>query len=207
VVLLSALLFALRWRHPGMIQALVLLLVFPVGILSLSALSGKAYNARYTVPGVVGFIGVLSIAASDLRLRSRAIGVVALLGVAIWADVQWFTSARYWKEDARAAVAWMKDNLSPGALVAVAPGYSVQPLAHYAGLGGADVHFVSAEGGEGSAGSGVPVALVLTRLHHVPDWRALRADFINRSGSGIRRAEVVGYEILLRRQAGARIQR
>jgi uncharacterized membrane protein len=207
VVLLSALLLALRWRRPGMTQALVLLLVFPVGILSLSALSGKAYNARYTVPGVVGFIGVLSIAASDLRPRSRAIGVAALLGLATWADVQWFTSARYWKEDARAAVAWMKDNLAPGAVVAVAPGYSVQPLAHYARLGGADVHFLPAGKGDGPAGAKAPVALVLTRLHHVPDWRALRADFIDRSGSGIRRVEVVGYEILVRSPSGARMQR
>jgi hypothetical protein len=204
LVLVCVLLVARHWRRPGMAYALVLFLGFPLGILGLSALSGKAYNARYTLPGVVGFIAVLSLAIGSLRARSRAIGLAALMGVAIWADVQWFTVSRYWKEDARAAVAWLDHHMAPGTAVAVAPSYATQPLAYYAGLGGAELHFLPAEVGDSVPRREASAVLILTRLHHVPDWRALRADFVHRSGPGLRRVEVVGYEILIGPQAHTR---
>jgi hypothetical protein len=207
VVLLGALVVSVRARRSGMTPLLLWLVVSLLGILSLSALSGKAYNVRYTLPGLVGFIGVVSIAACALRPRFRAIGLVVLIGVSLWADVQWFRSARYWKEDARAAAAWLGRNLAPGATVAVAPSYGIQPLAYYAELGGADLRLLPAERGDSFRGVDAPVALVLTRLHHVPDWRELRAEFTSRSGPGMQEVQMVGYEILVGRRAQTRIDR
>lgn len=170
------------------------------GILALSALSGKAYNVRYTLPALVGFLGIVSIAMRALGPRPRALWLTALIGLALWADAQWFSSARYWKEDSRAAVAWLRDQLAPGATVAVAPDYSVQPLAYYARKAGAELRFRSIPPG-GFPGGTSPDALVLTRLHHVPEWRDLKADFVGVVGVGLLEGQVAGYEMLVRPQA------
>jgi 4-amino-4-deoxy-L-arabinose transferase-like glycosyltransferase len=195
--LLGALVVPAVKRRAGMTYFVLLLGIPLAAVFGLSALSGKAYNIRYTLPALVGFVGLVSIAGCALRPLSRALGLAGLIGVALWADVQWFRSARYWKEDSRAAVEWLRDNLAPGATVAVAPSYSVQPLAYYADRAGAEIHFLPVPPGADFSGSASPDALVLTRLHHVPDWREIKANFVSQVGVSARELQVVGYEILI----------
>ena len=192
-------------RRATMTYFIALLGIPLAGIFVLSALSGKAYNVRYTLPALVGFLGIVSIATRALGPRSRALWLTALMGLALWADVQWFCSARYWKEDSRAAVAWLRDNLDPGATVAVAPNYCVLPLAYYTRKAGAELRFLPILPGVGFPGGTPPDALVLTRLHHVPNWRELKADFVGLIGVRVREGHVAGYEMLVRPQLQQRI--
>jgi len=207
VVLLGALVVSVVKRRAAMTPFIALLVIHLAAILGLSALSGKAYNVRYTLPALVGFVGVISVAGRALRPGPRAVGLTVLVGVALWADVQWFRSERYGKEDSRAAVAWLRDNLAPGATVAVAPSYGVEPLAYYARKAGARIRFLPIGSGADVPGSTSPDVLVLTRLHHVPDWRELKANFVGRAGVGVREVQVVGYEILVGSQAPTRVER
>jgi hypothetical protein len=43
-----------------------------------------------------------------------------------------------------------------------------------------------------------PAALLLTRLHHVPEQKALAAEFRRSAGASLVEHTVVGYEILAR---------
>jgi hypothetical protein len=115
----------------------------------------------------------------------------------LWADGQWFWVRGYWKEDSRAAVEWLRARLGPGAVVAVAPSYYDQPLAYYSNKAGAALQFVDIPPGTDSLALRPLNALVLTRLHHVPDWKKLKASFVRRAGPGVLETEVAGYQVLI----------
>ena len=189
---------ALKWRRAPEPWFTVLLAV-PLGfIFLLAALSGKAYSIRYTLPSLIGFLGIMSVAVNALGPRSRTLGLAALFGLALWADAQWFWLPRYWKEDSRALVSWLRDKLPPGATVAVAPGYQNNLLEYYASKAGAEFHFRGVPPDSSLSGDTPPDALVLTRLHHVPNWRKFKADFVHLSGRQVVEGQVAGYEMLVR---------
>jgi 4-amino-4-deoxy-L-arabinose transferase-like glycosyltransferase len=196
--LLAVLLILWLNRRATMVPFLVLLAISLAGVFALAALSGKPYNVRYTLPGLIGFLVSMTIAGRTLKPRVRALALAVPVGIAAIGDAQWFWVSRYWKEDTRAAVTLLRDRVRPGASVAVAPSYSIPVLQYYALQAGADLRFISAEGGSGQQTKGSPDALVLTRLHHVPDWRALRAGFIGQRESGLVQRRVPGYDMLLR---------
>jgi hypothetical protein len=126
---------------------------------------------------LVGFLGILSIQVRALAPGPRAVWL-ALVGLALWADAQWFWVTCYWKEDSRAAVAWLGHELPRGATIAVAPSYSITPLAYYSRRAAIELRFLPIPPGVGIPGGTSPDALVLTRLHHVPHWRELKAPVI-----------------------------
>jgi uncharacterized membrane protein len=200
VVLLGILILSGLQRRRAMMPFLLLFGISLGGIFVLSALSGKAYNVRYTLPALVGFLGIVSIAVRGLKPRPRALCLTGLVALALWADGQRFYWPGYWKEDSRAAVAWLRAELAPGATVAVAPSYSITPLEYYSRQAAVRISFVPAATGSDSAAPVIPDALVLTRLHHVPDWRELKARFVEESGTAVLRGEVPGYEMLIRRR-------
>jgi mannosyltransferase len=190
----SCLLLLVLFRPAAGRSYFLTLFVVPVLAMYLaSATSGKAYQARYALAGLVGFCGLVAGALRLLSQRTRTITTAAVLTLSAWADVQWYSNPMYWKDDARAAVAWLAVRLPPGSVVAVAPGYAVGVLSHYAELEHARIRFVNADD---STGSPKPAALLLTRLHHVADQASLRARF--REGPEAREREdtVGGYEIL-----------
>jgi hypothetical protein len=174
-----------------------LLLIPLAAIFVLSALSGKAYNVRYTLPALVGFLGMASIATCALAPTARSLLLAVLIGLNLWADGQWFWLSRYWKEDSRAAVAWLRDQLPAGATVAVAPNYCVLPLAYYSRKAGAELRFLPIPTGVGMPQGTSLDALVLTRLHHVPNWRELKAKFVDLTGARVLIGKVAGYEMLV----------
>jgi 4-amino-4-deoxy-L-arabinose transferase-like glycosyltransferase len=189
----------LAWlrRRKEMTGFAVLLGTWLGGILALSAISEKAYNVRYTLPGLIGFLGLISIAVHGLRPRARAVCLAALAGLSLAAVVQWYTIARYWKEDARGAVAWLRDHLPADAAVAVAPAYAVAPLAHYATKAGVPLTFLRLPSDSLVPNGPPPAALVLTRLHHLPGWRELKASFLGRLDAAPVETQLPGYEILV----------
>jgi len=196
---------AMSWlnRRSAMMPFVALFGISLAGIIILSAVSGKPYNVRYTLPSLVGFLGVVSIAVLPLQRSLRAFTLAVLVSIGLVADAQWFWSPRYWKEDSRAAVTWLANRLPSGASVAVAPSYSISSLRYYAAKAGADLHMNSASGSAGWDPIEGPDALVLTRLHHVPDWRELRARFLRHAGTTVVEGEVEGYRLLIRAQRKA----
>ena len=197
VVLAGLVALAVLKRRRVMVPFVGMLAITLAGVFVLAALSGKAYNVRYTLPGLVGFLALIGIAIRALAPKPRVLGLSALTGLSLWADAQWYYSVRYWKEDSRAAVAWLSDRVAPGATIAVAPAYGIRPLAYYAQEAGADLRFVPDEPGDSDPAGRAPAALVLTRLHHVQGWRELKANFLGVAGDRVLEGRVAGYEMLV----------
>ncbi|MBA3345745.1 MAG: glycosyltransferase family 39 protein [Gemmatimonadales bacterium] len=195
--LLGVLVASVLKRRAAMTCFIALLGIPLAGIFALSALSGKAYNVRYTLPALIGFLGIVSIATRALAPRPRALALTALIGLALWADAQWFLVSRYWKEDSRSAVAWLRRKLPPGSTVAVAPGYQAGVLTYYAHRVGAELVFDSLPDAARSLGSTHPEALLVTRMHHLPHWRELVHSLDAGAGSPRHGVELVGYRAFL----------
>jgi 4-amino-4-deoxy-L-arabinose transferase-like glycosyltransferase len=197
VAVLALIALVLRLRSNAA-KSLGLLALAPMAATWLgSVLSGKAYNVRYALPGVIGFLGLVALGISGLREPRRWIAAALLAGLFLWADAQWFIATRYWKEDSRSAVAWLQATLPPGATVAVAPGYQTEVLTYYARRGGANLVFASLPDTISSLPSPLPDALLITRLHHLPHWRELVRGLELGAGRAPQEAELVGYRAVL----------
>jgi mannosyltransferase len=197
LVMLTALM--LRLREAAARNLLILLLLPMMVAWTGAALTGKAYNVRYALPGLVGFLGLAGLSLSRLGNPRRWALTTLSAGVFLWADAQWFYNNRYWKEDSRSAVTWLGDTLPAGATVAVAPGYQTGVLDYYARRGAVDLAFQPLTDTSRYLEPPLPGALLLTRLHHVPHWRDLVRSFEDGTGATLS-FELVGYRGFVRRQ-------
>jgi mannosyltransferase len=181
----------------------VILLAAPLLLTLLNAvLTGYSFYVRYSLPGLIGFLGLASVLLSAQR-RAGVVILVYLLGVAAVADRQWFTSPAYGKNDTRAAVERLGAALPDNATIAVAPGYSVSLLDYYAGREGRAWTYTPVPPGTDAAFDPAPDALVVTREHHVPNADALIQRFSERSGNVIH-LEASGYRLFVRRKGAPR---
>jgi 4-amino-4-deoxy-L-arabinose transferase-like glycosyltransferase len=197
VALLTFTALFLRLRSEAA-KNLALLCLLPLTAVWLaSAVTGKAYNVRYTLPGLIGFAGLVALSISRLPKPRRSLATTLVAGLFLWADAQWFFSPRYWKEDSRSAVAWLRGKLPPGSRVAVAPGYQTGVLTYYARRSGADFVFDSLPEAASSLGSTLPEALLVTRLHHLPHWRELVRSLDPVAGIPPSPIELIGYRAFL----------
>ncbi len=194
MVLLAVIALALRLRGSAATRLAVLTSVPMIATWIGSALTGKAYNVRYTLPGVVGFLGLVALSASEIPRKTRSIAVALVALLFLWADVQWFAAPGYWKDDSRSAVAWMKAELRPKATVAVAPGYQTGVLRYYADRLGAQFTFDSLPEAAAVLDSPPPDVLLLSRLQHLPHWRELVRS-LNLSPDSQPAAELNGYRV------------
>jgi mannosyltransferase len=182
----------------GRTYFLALFLLPIVAMFLASATSGKAYQARYALAGLVGFCGLAAGGLSLLPSRFRSRAVAALVTLTLWADGQWYFDAEYGKDDSRAVVGWLTNRLPAGTTVGVAPPYVTGVLSHYSRLLGADLSFVPADS---LTLPMRPEALLLTRLHHVWDEGAVRRSFARIAGPDLSEQSVGGYKILWRAAA------
>jgi mannosyltransferase len=170
------------------------LFVVPILVMLLgSAVSGKGYQPRYAIAGLLGYCGLWAGALRVLPPKVSSLGVAALVIVSLLADVQWYLSPEYWKDDSRAAVGWLTRHLPEESKIAVAPRYVTIVLGYYARLQNSQLQFVAADTGTRAE---QPAALLLTRLHHVADAASLRARFRERAGPCFLEESVGGYQIL-----------
>jgi len=199
VVALTALgLVVLGNLHANCARSLLLLFALPiVAVWVGAALTGKAYNVRYTLPGIIGFVGLSAWAIESLGTRGRQIALILIAGILLWADTQWFFDSRYWKEDSRAVAAWLGRELPPGSVVAVAPGYQAPVLSHYSQTAGGALVYESLPDSAKSLGSHLPDALLISRLHHVPYWRELVSSLERGLDHPPRSVDMVGYHAFL----------
>jgi hypothetical protein len=202
LVLAMVLTLALRLRASAAGRLATLFLLPMLATVFGSVITGKAYNVRYTVPGVVGFVGLAAMAIASVSGKRRQVLLAILVGLCCWADAQWFVVARYRKEDSRAAVAWLRANLPSGAKVAVAPGYQAEVLAYYADREQASLSFSGLADTATAVPGGRIDAFLLTRLHHVPHWEPLLRSAQRRSSATVG-PTLVGYTVVvLSRNAG-----
>ncbi len=164
-----------------------------VGVLSLAL--EKPYNVRYVLPALIGFVPLVALALNQLAPSARRFGLGALLGVTLWADLRWFESAEYRKEDSRAVMGCLGRILSPGATVLVAPAYMRGTLSYYAHRQGSSLRIVGADTPAEIAASSGTEALLLTRLHHVRDPAALRRAFAGAAEAAEAPIGAAGYSV------------
>jgi mannosyltransferase len=144
----------------------LLLLAVPLGAVMLgSAVTGKAYNVRYALLGLPGFLGATAIAFAELPRAERRMAFVGTFALFAWADLQWFEVPAYSKEDSRGAAIALSAALPAGSTVAVAAGY-MEPLLQSYAPAGAGLRFVPATDSIAIAALR-PTALALSRVYHV----------------------------------------
>ena len=194
LLLLGLAILIARTRRSGVIYFAALLICALAATLVGSLVTTKSYNVRYVLPGLVGFLGLVAAALDGLSPAARRVGLAVVLGMFGWADVQWFTSSLYWKEDSRTAAGCLVRELPPGSTVAVAPSYMQPLLLHYAPKG-AGLRFVAVTDSATLAMSR-PKALAITRLYHllVPEAALVRA-FEAQAGAHARVGRAVGYRL------------
>ncbi|MCI0404664.1 MAG: glycosyltransferase family 39 protein [candidate division Zixibacteria bacterium] len=109
------------------------LLIVPLAVPILGSLiTSKAFNVRYTLLALIGFLGLAGAAVAALKPGARRVAFAALLALSLWADAQWFLLSRYWKEDSRAAVTCLAEWRVGDSTVAVAPEYMKGVVEYYA---------------------------------------------------------------------------
>jgi mannosyltransferase len=173
MALLAVTTLALRHRGAAATRLVLLTSVPMIATWIGSAFTGKAYNVRYTLPGIVGFLGWVALCVPQLPKAKRIISVALLTALFVWADIQWFSTPDYWKDDSRSAAAWLEAELPRGSTVAVAPGYQTGVLRYYATRLGAQFTFDSLPEFAAVLHSPAPKALLVSRRHHLPHWREL----------------------------------
>jgi mannosyltransferase len=181
----------LRKPWPPAVTPLFLLYV---GLAFAAALAtGKAYNVRYTLPGLLGFLGVTAAAVVRTSPPIRLAWATVLLVLFAWSDAQWFFSPIYSKDDSRALVQWLGERLPRGSAVEVAPGYVTGVLSYYAKRDAVDLRFAPDDGGVDSTHA---AGVVLTRLHHVVDPASVKEGFRRAIGRAFQEDTVGGYLVL-----------
>jgi 4-amino-4-deoxy-L-arabinose transferase-like glycosyltransferase len=175
---------------------LVLLAVAPLALaLGAAFFSTKAYNVRYGLPGLLGFLPLAGLALASASGSGRRLGPALVLALFLWSDAQWFWARQYRKEDSRAAVACMSRILRPGSTVAIAPGFMAGVLNHYVTQQRDTLQIVGVDHPTELGKVPGAEALLLTRLHHVPDAAALREAFLHAARPSTSLSGVVGYHI------------
>jgi hypothetical protein len=130
VLALLATAFARKWREVFRGPEIWLALL-GVGVVAATArLTGFPFNVRYALPGLLGFLAMTGALASAPQYLSR-LALASLVGVSLWADVQWFTQAKYRKADYRAVAAWLIKNSREIRTWTAVPDYCTYPLWFY----------------------------------------------------------------------------
>jgi hypothetical protein len=191
---LAILLLIVGRRHPSMAGFIAVAAGYVLATTFAAAVTGKAYSVRYALPGVIGFLGLTSIAIQRLPAPGRRAWLGFLLLLFGVADVQWFFVGDYQKDDSRGAAALLSDRLPAGSTVEVAPAYAAPILAHYARP---NKHLRFTPAGPQAWAVSSPAGLVLTRLHHVPDPEALVAAFRDRAGDDAEEHALTGYRVFI----------
>lgn len=123
----------LNWRKLVYTKEAALLIAGLGIVTAYSMISGFAYNIRYALPALFGFLALIAAFSLSLPERPRLVRLltVAVLAIALWADLQWFYNPRYRKPDARAVARWLVDNKDHVKSWTVLPAYLYAPLYWY----------------------------------------------------------------------------
>lgn len=149
-------------------------IVTPVLVATVIAIATlHSYNVRFALPALPAFLLLAADLISDFPVRARAAFVAFLIGIFLWADLQWFAVPAYGKEDTRAAVEIILRETSTVRKIAIAPAYAAATLSHYLQDAGSVAEVIPVEKAEEVDAD----ALLITRRQHVPFADELEAQF------------------------------
>ncbi len=196
--LLLAMTLTVVWSFRNSWMQLAILCVVPLIVVAIaSRLTAFPFNVRYTLPSMVGALGLVALMARRGVPRIARYLLAATLALFIAADAQWFMVSRYWKEDSRSAADWFVGHLGNGDSVAVAPGYMVDPLEYYMERlpGNHHLEFLDFE----APGAILSAGLAVSREHHLVQPREIERAFIAASDLPVQRSTLVGFRLFARR--------
>jgi 4-amino-4-deoxy-L-arabinose transferase-like glycosyltransferase len=198
--------FALRLRSTAA-RDLTILLVTPLAFsLGAAFLSTKAYNVRYGLLALLGFVPLIALTLETLSPSFRRLGTAFILGLFLWADAQWFLLPQYRKEDSRGAIACLSRVLPHGSTIAVAPAFMIGIVKHYTSRNSDSLRVVGVDHPKDLSRASGTEALLLTRLHHLPDATALRETFQQTKPAPSSLGGVVGYHIYVTDSSSGRAE-
>ncbi|HET9481463.1 MAG TPA: hypothetical protein VFP98_06895, partial [Candidatus Polarisedimenticolia bacterium] len=186
---------AVQARFAAPVHLWILLVVPILFTLAGAVLSDFPFNVRYTLLALPGFLGLIGCLVGTLRPLLRGVALCVIVGTFLLADFQWFAVQRYWKEDTRGAVGWLREHVAPGARVAVVPDYMTLPLAYYASRAGFDATFAGLAGRADLHVGPPATGLVVTREHHVAEPRLIESEFALAAGGHVVTGAVPGYRL------------
>ena len=199
VVAIASLVYVRRRSLP-----FVWMLVGPIALTVLvSIVTPYAYNVRYTLGAVTGFLGIVC-HAFPLNTRWFRLLFTYVCVIALIANAQWYFVPKYAKNDARKAVTILSQQLDGDARIAVAPAYALTLFEYYASrVPGQPWLLEGVPSGKSADFKPVPEALVLTREHHVPNAASLVERFRNACNQDVWAFTCVGYRMWVRNPAVA----
>lgn len=178
-------------------KELQLLLLGICGVSAYALLSGFPYNVRYALPALFGFLALAAVLATELKNPGLArLTVGALLAIALWADVQWFSNPQYRKDDCRAVANWLVQNKERIHSWTVLPEYMNAPLEWYLQTT-PDVlaRKVPPTGDRSTTFPPVPDVLIISRRHHLLEPDQIIASYASTAGGVETNRSFTGFEL------------
>jgi Dolichyl-phosphate-mannose-protein mannosyltransferase len=156
-----------NWRKLAFTKETALLVTGSALLAGYAMISGFAYNVRYVLPGLFGFLALVAtliVVAPQRPWLVRGL-IAAIVGLALWADAQWFYNPRYRKPDARGVAKWLINNKTRVNSWTLVPEYLQLPLDWYLGEAGQDVvnHWLPPNARVTSSFPPIPDVLLLQR--------------------------------------------
>jgi predicted membrane-bound mannosyltransferase len=180
-----------------------LLLAAGLGIVTAySLISGFSFNIRYVLPSLFGFLAIVAFIVANLPHRPRfaALITVAVLGIAVWADAQWFFNSRYRKPDARELSKWLANNANEVKSFTVAPAYLYAPVWWYLTVFPADTHGQPPTNLVTTTFPPVPDVLIIQRRDQISQPDKLINSYREAAGGIQTNYSFTGFELYIREQ-------
>jgi len=201
----------LNWRKLVFSKEFALLAAGTGFAAGYALVSSFAYNVRYVLPGLFGFLALLATLVVNDPQRPRLVRgtIAAVLVVSLWADGQWFYSARYRKPDARAVAKWLVANKEHVKSWMLLPDYLRAPVQYYLLDGGKEMtdQSLTSTGQVGVSFPPVPDVLMLQRRDQLDHPEKTIEAYRQAAGSIQTNYSFAGFEIYVRNWTNAvRIQ-
>lgn len=144
---------------------------------AVSLVSSHPYNVRFVLTSLAGFLILSALLLQSLSRRLRwGLGFL-LVGVSLWADVQWFAVPAFGKDDLRAAVQAVYAVRPDAKKLLVAPVYMEDSVYYYLFRQNRSAQVVSVAGEQAVEKHADADALFVMRTHHISDPPGLVAAF------------------------------
>jgi hypothetical protein len=226
ILLLFVLIFSLRLRLLLRTKETGLLLL-GVGVVGIGALvSAFPYNVRYALPALFGFLALLAIVPARLEYESgnatagRPVGsspeesrpffsplkrwlsgllVLAIVGIGLWADAQWFFDRQYRKGDSRAVAQWLATNQDRVRSWTVLPDYLAISIQWYLEPHPEiQSHFLQPKESQTTSFPPLPDVLILGRRHHLAEPDQIVTSYESAAGKIETIRSFTGFELYVR---------
>lgn len=176
------------------------LLCLSIGAVSIYALlTPFPYNIRYVLPGLLGFLAMAAVVATDSKKAAWArLSLAGILTVSLWADIQWFYCWQYRKADSRAVAQWLVDEKEHIHSWTVLPDYMKATLDWYLRdhtnvLSSA----IAPTSDRTTTFPPVPDVLILSRRHHLANPDQLVATYSSAAVGAQTNRAFAGFELYI----------